>query len=199
MTQEDYIAGLELLMAKRPNHPLLRTLKEGFSKLNSVYMKHALKSIPNATSNEPKHMDPDNDIVRKLMMEKRSLFGRRAKLSNNFHRCQTDADRANVSDDIQKVQRDIEVVMHNIDHYQKNGHLPKRNDKTEINLSGVELQKKLNSIRSNISIKKSTIKKYFRLPDDHPNKKKIPDLEQKLKELEKEKQHVQILIDKEIV
>lgn len=200
MTQSDYIAGLELLKAKRPNYPLIRTLEDGYNSLNCIYMKHALREIPNATKVQKKRKKAKktDGKMKRLQIEKKGLFGRRAKLSNSFDDCKTDADRANVSDEIKSIQKQIKTVSRSILYYDQNGKLPEKKEAAELNLSGIELIKKRNSLRSNISIRKSSI---IKLQKEGPNKNKsrIQELSDKLKELNQNLQNVQILIDKESI
>ena len=199
MIKADYLAGVQLLMAQRPDHLLLETLKGGFSPLNVIYMKRALKDLPQPKVIEEVEIKKEDTALHQVMIDKKSLFGRRAKLSNTFHSCSSDADRANVSDDIQQVQRQIEGTLSSISFYKKNGTMPAKEEDTQINLSGIELIKRRNSLRSNISIKKRQIENYFRLPEGHKDRDKISDLEEKLKTLQTQKHNVEISINKQIV
>lgn len=193
MTFEEYIAGVEWLKMHLPGHPLLPSLQAGHSRINILYLKQALKAVPQEASNDivPEAADAD---LKTLLKNKKSLFARRAKLSNSFHDCDTDADRAGVSDEIQIVQRQIETVNKQIRHYEATGELlPEGKNVVDATLpgNGVQLVKKLNSLRANISIKKSKLEQLVALPEEHPDKKKIAGIEDRLRKLEIEKANVE--------
>lgn len=157
MTQDEYIASVEWIRIKKPNHPLLKELGERFSAMNVIYCKKIIEQIDG--EGEVKEEVEVDELDPQLLIEYRTrstLFGRRAKLSNKFHDCTTDTQRANLSDDIQEVQRDIEICLRNIRIYKATGNFPETEDEEE-ELTGVALMMKYRSVIANISIKKRNI------------------------------------------
>lgn len=132
MTEDQYNELVFDLEAKNPNHILLPTLMNGYSRINVVYLKYALKSIP-AEPTEPESQQAsgesgevlnDSPALRRLDMLKSNLFVKRAKLSNKFHDCTTDKHRAGISIQIQAVQREIEQCFEDIRYVREHGATP---------------------------------------------------------------------------
>ncbi len=148
MTEREYIEHLESLEASRCKHPLMRTLRKGFSKANAVYLHHLLKSQPAAA---PAPAAPFN--LKVLYVRKSKLFGQRASLSNKM--CDLpedpgyDKQRAKYSDQIQAVQEEIEEVMEQIEAAER-GDLPPA-EKPELPATEAELIRRLASLRASRS------------------------------------------------
>lgn len=191
MSIEDFQAGFEWVKLCNKDEPLLGVLKKGPSKINVLYLQHLLKKYgePKAKSDQAaKPLPADDPAVLMLLKEKKSLFGRRARLSNSFHDATTDAERANISDDIRIVQGHIKAVMRKIEYYQKTGNIPEEAAVKEVELSGVEIMKQLNSVRSKISYHK---KKLLELAAQQNKGDEISKREKKLKQLERERESLQ--------
>jgi len=194
---QDYIASLQWIELKAPSHPLLPALRSGHTRMYELYMQQVLKTIP--TPSAPASRSENNPQLAILYKEKKTLYGSRAKLSNQFHACNTNAERTRVSIDIQLIQDQIERVRRRINHYEQHGELPKDENGEEIQKTGVELMKQLNSVRARISQCKRQIESIAGLPADHEDRDKIAHYEKRLKELEKEKLHVEAAVAKESV
>jgi len=114
MTDEDYKAGVDLLILTDPNHPALPELQKGKNSLNVEYLKLSMK--------KKEHMDIKGEIVRrKLAAEKGKLYGMRAKLSNNFHRYKKREERSVISDQIRKIQEKIAQTDIELQYINENG------------------------------------------------------------------------------
>ncbi|MGH1365801.1 MAG: hypothetical protein ACRBF0_19740 [Calditrichia bacterium] len=195
MTQPEYIAGLEWLIKVMPNHALRLALEKGYSDINCIYLRHSLNKLPRPKENTP---PPGEDkVLIILSREKSDLFAHRAKWSNKFHQCQSDAERASVSDEIQFIQRKIKDVFSRIGEYKATGILPEEKHALTDQLpdNGIQLIQILNSKRSSISYTRRKIDQLAKLAERHPDKLKISDYETKLKELERERDAIQAKIN----
>lgn len=199
MNEDEYLAGVDWVALRHPKHPLIRSLREGYTKINVIYLKHALKEVgePERENIKAAVVEAKDPILIKLQRERRTLFTHRAKLSNYFHECTTDDQRAANSDEIRLVQRKIEVCLRSIRIYKKTGELPEQAEKEET-LTGVALMMKYRSVVSNISIKKRNLRKAAHARDER-TKKQISRWEAKLKELENERLRLERLIARESV
>ena len=195
MTQAEYLAGLEWLVKVVPNHALRHALEKGYSPINCIYLRHSLDKLPRRKEDTP---PPGEDkVLIMLSREKSDLFAHRAKWSNKFHDCQTDAERASVSDEIQFIQRKIKDVFARIGEYKATGILPEEKHALTDQLpdNGVQLTQMLNSKRSSISYTRRKIEQLAKLGERHPDKNKISDYETKLKTLERERDAIQSKIN----
>lgn len=188
MNQEDYLAGVEWVAIKRPNHPLLRALKVGMSPINVMYLRHVLKQI-----GEPEEIEePEEQLVAEddpqliiMQKERRELFIRRAKLSNRFHDCRTDTERAQISDDIRFVQKHIAVLLRRIHIFKKTGELHEQDPEEDIPENGVALMRRRHSVRTNIGHKEKALRESMHRKGDKIEKQRIK-WESRLKELRHE-------------
>lgn len=199
MTQEEYKAGLAWLELKNPSHPLMRQLRLGFTKINVLYMRQALKTVAPAeeveAEEEETNVSATDPKLIKMQRERRTLFTHRAKLSNQFHECSTDSERAAISDSIQRVQRQIGECLRNIRQYRKTGKLPevaKAVDEIE-RLTGVQLMKKRESTKGSIRyLKKMLEQSMYERGDDIKAKR------EKWEAQLKQKQHDLIRIERQV-
>jgi hypothetical protein len=158
MTADAYTTKLADLERLAPKHPLLTRLRQGSSPVNNVLLANELKKAKeNAQTSVPDDSVAD-ERLKAMRVELRKLFSERAVLSNRFHACTTNTDRADVSEDIQVVQRNIERLMEWIRQYIVHGTIPEANLKYYVPKDGLELSKKRNSLRSSISRKEKEIK-----------------------------------------
>lgn len=189
MTKDDYEGYLRALLDKFPDSPLLPDLRTGYSRVNVIYMRHAIKNLVVQEEEVPgpaeeKETDPTDPVLRELWAEKGRLFRQRGKLSNKFHDCKTDAERKRNSDNILAVWEQIQVVKAKIAHYEEYGSLPKEEERFPLPDDPAELLKKLMSIRSLISQEQQKIRKIGELPDEHPEKaERLEASEKRLAEL----------------
>jgi hypothetical protein len=206
MNERQYKVNLAQLEANNPGEPLLASLRKGWSKINVLYMGMALKRMPTvleleeeedievtigATAGKPivakitfKNGAPD-DTLRALWAERGRLFGQMNRQSNEFHKCKTDAERAENSVKVLGWWKDILRVKGNILHYEEYGELPKIKEAgDDLSDNAVALGKQLASIRAKISQTKAKITELAGLDPNTPGKEaKIQDYEQKLREL----------------
>lgn len=175
MDRSDYTAGVELLIAKAPDHPLRNAIERGYNYINCLYLQKALDSIP------PDPEDDDSDEyyeemplesqtpqLDRLYDKLRKLFTKQNKLSNSFHSVATDQDRAVISNKIHRVRNDIEVIMKQIDYYRRNGKMPMEtvDDKYPVPDTEVLCIKKRNSLRSSVSRAEKELKEMHRTDAD---------------------------------
>ena len=180
MSDVEYSQGISRLKKHNPNHPLLSQLEKGLSAINKIYLKKALADVPTAEP-EPSAVAHDDPTLEQLKIEQRKLFSERAQLSNRFHKCKTDAERAANSNSIKMVQRRIQSLWDRIDYFEANGELPKEDEKYPLPDDRGKLQMKINSLRASISQKK---KKILSLYDQQVPKADIEAQQRKLDHLE---------------
>lgn len=199
MNEQQYKAYLADIEANNPGEPLLSTMQRGWSKINALYMGVALKRMPTVMEDEEEAQEeaipvligtknvqngkPD-DVLKGLWSERTRLFGQMNKQSNEFHKCRTDADRAENSAKVMGWWKDILRVKGNILHYEEYGELPKSKEAADdLSDNAVALGKQLASIRAKISQTKSKITDLAGLDPNTPGREaKIQDYEAKLRE-----------------
>jgi hypothetical protein len=196
MTHSEYTAGVEILKSKAPEHPLLSTLQTEYSKLNELYLVQALKSIDFT-------INPDNkeDLqLKNLFQQKSRLAGRRAILSNSFHDCKSDFERAKVSEEIQQIQFQISGINKKIREYEETGELISDSRLENLPEDLFELYKIKENARKNIPRLEKAIEDLYQLPENAPNRTaKIEEKETKLTGLKILKSYVEKLIkDKDL-
>lgn len=198
MNRSDYEAGLELLRKRMPEHPFFTFLSQGYAPGRVLYMRKAVEEAVAAPVRMKVDAAPADPELRKMYIEKSTLFTRRAKLSNQFHVCTTDAQRAKVSIRVQLVQREIEALKNRIEHYLNTGKTKTmKSDKFPVPDDPYKRLKKRNSLRSNISNYKRKLKHLAGLPDNHPDRKNIDKYETKLNNLQMHLKHVESAIEEE--
>lgn len=187
MSKQDYLAGVELLAMRKPDHPLLAIVRSGYTRLNELYLERALKDVIGTKAEETEIPGADPVLVN-LLKEKRTLYANRAKLSNSFHDCTSDESRANISSSIQRIQRAIEAKNAELNYYQQHGKLPEGNQvDIDVPDDPIALMNRLLSVRSSISYNQRRIRILAALAQDNPERKKIPTMETNLKELKRKK------------
>lgn len=189
MTEEDYIAGVELLERVEPTAPLLPQLRKGYTAINCVYLKHAMAGKEADLQpkvrvlGEPDMHVPDSPEYDEMQQRKAGLYARRANLSNQFHDHEGDPVAcANISDEIRKVQRKIGHVQQQIQHYKITGEVLEEAPRTERVYEGLELAKKYHTTRQNVNRWRRKIEREGQTVDRHTLNK----WENKLKEYERE-------------
>lgn len=213
MNYQEYKANLAKVEAQNPDENLLKVLKTGYTAINVVYMRAALKRISesayqgNVTVKAGKKPAPavvvtmkakpgkkPDETLRALWAERQHLFGDMNKASNHFHKCKTDAERKENSQRIMGIWEKILEVKEKIRHYEEFGSLPepKQVEKFPLPDDPVALVKKLASIRALISQEQKKLRELFELNDDHPEKQsRINEAEDRRKHLMLYKGHAE--------
>lgn len=213
MTYQEYKANLAKVESENPNEALLKVLKTGYTSINVVYMRAALKRISESayqgsvTVKAGKHSQPavivtmkpkagkkPDETLRALWAERQHLFGDMNKASNQFYKCKTDAERKENSQRVRGIWEQILEVKDKIKHYEEFGALPepKAVEKFPLPDDPVALVKKLASIRALISQEQKKLRELFELNEDHPEKKsRIQESEERRKHLILYKEHAE--------
>lgn len=193
MSPSDYVEALARIETGNPTEPLLPALRRGWSRVNAIYMAAALKRLP---APEPVWQDQTpfaDENLRGLWAERTRLFGEMNRRSNQFHDCKSDEDRAANSREIRRIWGLILAVKERIEHYEAHGELPEEPSEERFPLPDepVALMKKLNSIRAQISQGQRRLDDLGALPDGHPEREKIADVEGRLAELKLYRGHAE--------
>lgn len=186
MTEKKYWQTVKILEEQDPEHILLATLQRGYSKINIVYLRAAVKDMPppdHDTTDHTDDIDPEDPTYKMLKIQERNLFTERAKLSNAFHTMTTNEARAANSEAIGRVQKHLQALWKKIEHYQEFGTLPSsaENETYPLPKDRGLLAKKINSIRAMISQAKKKLDALF---DDKAPKSEIDKAEKRLQYLQ---------------
>lgn len=196
MTAQEYYDQVAELGAIAPGHPLLRTLQGGHSRMNEIYLRHAQKSLdPSAmaegsTENDPdleELDDPGDPEMRRMRGEIKGLFFERNKMSNRFRNCHSQRDRAEVSEEIALLQRNIGRLMARMRHWRISGQLAPGDDGGHyMPKDGFAIAALQNSLRSSISRKRAEIAELqgLDLTEDERGQRKLETCMKKLESLE---------------
>jgi hypothetical protein len=212
INERDYIAKIGELLRKYPDFPDMEKLNAGYTTINAIVvdqaLKGALENLGPGTARDDKDEITQTPFYRQLGRDKSGLYNGRARLSNSFHQCKTDEDRARVSDQIQDVQVRIEALqqfMRDV-RYQKitvalaeqmytsgtpqdEPQKPPSLDQYRA-LSDIDLMKRQNSVRVRISQVKRKLEDLSKLPDSHKDRNLIPQYEKTLREYKLQREYV---------
>lgn len=142
MNQAAFESNLEKLKKKNPAHDVIVVLQErGYDHLSVEYLKLALA--------EP--VEISEVSAARLYKQKDTLYSRRAVLSNKFHDCSNDKERAEVSIAIGSIQTEIIANRAAIGVYIETGKVPKTPDRLVLPYDGRRKEKRLHSVRTSIS------------------------------------------------
>jgi len=208
MDLQTYQAGIDLLQEKDPGNIWIKELSGKYSFVNTKSLQAELDKLAQSsakkelTAGKKKVRNPSsNPVLRDLYQQRTKVFTQRAKTTNKFHVCETDAERAAVSVDIQMLQRQWTAITVDIDTYERTGQLPKTAAKYPVPKSAIERLKLRNTLRSQISNKKSALRKkaieHGKTTDANRQQKiqhQISKAEAKLKDLETHKAYVEAAI-----
>lgn len=195
MTPQEYSQHLLRIERDNPTEVLLPALRSGWSRANEMYLRAALRrlvvseqlseSFKLSESSPKETAKPADATLRALWAERTRLFGEMNKMSNFFHDCKTDEERAANSAAILRKWQEILVVKGKIRHYEEHGEMPPEQEEEDILPDNpVLLSKKLNSFRAGISQTKAKLEAAFGLDDATPGKAaNIERLEAKLRRL----------------
>lgn len=193
MTRVQYNEALARVESGNPGEVLLPLLRSGWSQKNVIYMKAALRRLDGTPAPRKVDVSGAGDVLTSLYKAQQVLRGRRAKLSNSFHDCKTDADRREVSAGILKIEEEIRDNERKIAHYKAHRQLPQEagGEGESLPENPIGLMKALASINAKISQTKKTLLELGRLPDNDPERAKIQKYEAKLARLKLEKGHAE--------
>lgn len=198
----DYPEQLATLEKANPKHPLLWAFRRGYSAGNALLLQREIEKLPppvapapvEADGDDPNDQDdPEDETLRRLRMEQSNLFSERRKLSNTFHDCANDRQRATVSEKIQVLQHRIESVKQTIRTYKEQGRIPEPDEKYPVPDDPFKLLALRDSLRASISRKKREIEHIGREIEekDPAAPAKLEKAEAKLKDLQIHLKHVQ--------
>jgi|GEM_PF-3672414 len=192
-----YPEALERLRAANPEHILLRVLALSESEMNWLILTAELEKYE-APSPEvmqtPEDAEPQvgDSVLEDLHRKQATLYGERRKLSNSFHDCSTDAERRDVSEAIQAVQRRIEHVRKQMADYKKIGHVPAEAEKYPVPEDPFKLLALRDSLRSSISRKSRQVRELaLKALSDAQHNKSLNEADNKLRELQNHIERVQ--------
>lgn len=213
--RQHYQEKVDELRINDPEFSGLDKLLDGWSVINSIVLKWALsghldqigvRNVPLSTAATDRKEVEHSAIYSQLGSDKRALYQWRAKLSNEFHQAKTDEHRAEISGMIQSVQSKIEGLQKHMRdvRYQKvsaaDAEQMYNEDGVDANLrqikrlSGVDLSKKLNSIRARVSQVKRKLQTLAKSPV--PDKESIAKYERILSELKIQKEYAERKVQK---
>lgn len=201
MTYQDKVRALEDAV---PGHALIRVFRLIQSAGNEMLLDRELDKVRAAAPQAPAVQEGDDDpdeaedeTLRRLRMDQSTLFADRRKLSNSFHDCANDRQRAGVSEKIQVVQHRIEEVRELIRHYKQYGSVPEPDEKYPVPEDSFKLLATLHSLRASISRKKKEIEHLGRevAENDPAAPAKLEKAEAKLKDLRTHLEHVKKAIE----
>lgn len=152
MIDKEYDKLLKKLQYQNPAHDILPVVIElGSSFIAVEYLKLAIA--------EPVTQTAEELTLAMLHTQKRTLYSRRAVLSNKFHDCTNQKERAEVSIAIGSLQTEIIENKKHLEHYATTGKLPKRPEKLVMPFSGERKRMKLHSVRTSICRYEGLIRK----------------------------------------
>lgn len=214
--QDDYAGKVKELARQAPQHEALAKLRQGYTVVNAVRLQVILDELDGDPGIQPPADEPSAPVqpvtseserrnrertktYSQMGKEKHNLLTRRALLSNSFHKCQTDDDRAAVSMQIQEVQERLSTIIRTMRQY-RYGQMTDdealaavyREDAIQYELQaqemdGVSLMKKINSVRVRISQAKRKLETLAKVPAEKRDQQKIDHYHKRLKKLEIEK------------
>lgn len=197
----DYEEALRRLEKAVPNHRLLWYFRRGNTPANALLLQHELEKLPKeappVADDDEIPDDVNDETMRRFRMDQSTLFSERRKLSNQFHDCRTQRDRARVSEEIQVVQGRIERLKQEMKTYLEQGRIPEPDEKYPVPEDTFRLLGLRDSLRASISRKKREIEHIGReMEENKPEAgSKLEKAEAKLKDLKIHLNHVQKAIE----
>lgn len=208
----NYFDGVELVEKVSPNEPLLPLLKNGATIVNRLFLKKIMERIYDdfptsqqqlVTASAKRHdkkgekeasKQLDNsDFHRIAEKELAACYVKRRQLSNSFHDCKTDAERASVSDAIKDKIQEINELKTRISVFKETGIMPQKSTAKEFEIpeSDADLVLAIQNFRAKVSAQKRLLKDY-----DSQNRKnskeehqlKLVEYQNRLKQLEDERE-----------
>lgn len=129
MSEQEFNQALAYIKKIDPDNGWIPDLDKGFSAVRSMYMKKALEELKvrEVFEQKPDTEKPAELTESEIQQIRRSIvkmYTERAILSNSFHACTTDKERARVCDHLDVVQNKIKAAHLKIEYYEENGALP---------------------------------------------------------------------------
>jgi hypothetical protein len=194
MTVAEYWKNVDWLRSVWPEWVLIPVLEQGYSYPNCIYLSYGLRKMAHkmdaprvAEKQLLRSHSPEQ--IKLWFVQKRTLYGQRAKLSNRFHECSTDEQRAAVSEDIERVQVDIEKVQKVIREWQEKGVLPQKARERDPEMDLLRL--KLRRVREARNNAMHRLRVEFRKPEYPKKAQRIKYYEEQLRNKENEYRRVQ--------
>ncbi len=128
MENSDYKAKLEYIRRLVPDHAQIPQLTKGKSFVNEILINKIIDQLPTPyiededPENTKKESSPD---LQRLYLKQKNFLKSINDLSNSFHECRNDRERATVSDKIAEIEKKLTVIQENIDFFRKYKELPK--------------------------------------------------------------------------
>lgn len=180
MTEAQYSRYLEDVRRLTPKAPLLPTLMQGYSKINVIYMRHALSALPEEAEmvEETVEAPPITDTKSALWAKRQTTYAAMLRRSNDFHNCKNDQERAKLSDELGEMYQEFLRLKRLCDSGATEDEIETAEAQEEqIPDNPIELMKYINSIRARISQRRSQILKIAETNSD--------DKAQKIAEIQK--------------
>ncbi len=201
MTAAEYHDHLKAIEAGNPREPLLYFLRNGYTAVNAIYLRRALQNLaempvlvendeeePAENEEMPDHEDDahDDPTYQALTAEIRKAYNHIRATRNEYHRCSTDTERANVADKVRSAWMSILFAIKKRKAYADTGQIIEVEvDDDELPDNAVLLANRLNSIRAQIAQEKRKILEIAALKDSDPTRaKRLDTSERQLKRLE---------------
>jgi hypothetical protein len=216
IAKQKYDEALVQLLQKYPDFPEQEKLLKGFTVINAVVVAQGLQGNllyqGLASARDDREEITQTPFYRQLGRDKAGLYNARAKLSNSFHKCHTDEERAQISSQIQEIQQRIDGLqqfMRDV-RYQKvsvaqaeamytreEGEKEQKGPDLESirAMSDIDLMKRRNSIRVRISQVKRKLEDLSKLSTNHNDRRLIPKYEAQLRAFKIENEYVSRCID----
>lgn len=170
LNDTEYAIKLAYLEANDPLNFMIHKLRDGNNALNAMYLMEELRNMPKT---EPKRKDEKpqstNVIAQGYEVQLRHLRQSRDQLSNDFHLCVTDADRAKISSRIKELTAEIVALNDRLNSYVNGQEITEepKSDKYPIPEDGLSLARLQHQIRNKVNRINKAIERIFqRNPED---------------------------------
>jgi len=212
-SEKDFFQGIKLMEKYCPDHTMLNSLRSGtMSVMNRMYLEQILKNKYRELKDTPEKKVkktpkpiPAKKPAKKLTQadykriadkELGEAYAYRRRLSNKFHECKTDTERAAVSDEIKETIQNINELKSRIGVYKTTGKMPEKITIKgfEIPEDDLELDLTYRNFKSKVSNQKRLIENY----DKEPRRKSKYEHELTLEELKRKLQLLKNERDKRI-
>lgn len=124
MTEQKYFELLDRIKKESPHHTMITKLSN-YSIINTLYIEEifkelfAVRTITEGRDNELRKVKDAN--FNKMLRKKYILQSQIRKMSNEFHHCENDEERKQVSIKIVNVETDLSKLLRQIDEYEQKG------------------------------------------------------------------------------
>lgn len=168
----NYWHGVKLLAQVAPRHVLLNMFKAECTAVNRALLEQALKAAKQTFAErqgKPTQPQADDqprqltrhDRARLLNKDLRRKYAERRALSNQFHDCKSDEERATLSDTIRAMIEEIQQIKAALAVFERTGELPPANAPAPTqDHTDADLLKAIKRLRTRISNQKKRIAEY---------------------------------------